>query len=64
MAGIVCMADEGEVLLPHFLFRYALFLLVCVKGYDLHPCRDVHNMTAALKTTIAVVVEMIPYDKF
>ena len=62
MVGIACMADEEEVLLPNFLFRYAFFLRV--KGYDLHPCRDVHNTTAALKTGIAVVVEMIPYDSF
>jgi len=62
MVGIAYMADEGEVLLPNFHFRYAFFL--CVKGYDLHPCRDVQNTTAALKTGIAVVVEIIPYDNF
>jgi hypothetical protein len=56
------MADDEEVLLPNFLFRYAFFL--CVKGYDLRPCRDVHNTTEALKTGTAVVVEMIPYDNF
>lgn len=61
MVGITCMADK-EVLLPHFLFRYAFFL--CVKGYDLRPCRDVHNTTATLKPGIAVVLEMTPNDNF
>jgi hypothetical protein len=56
------MADEGEVFLPNFLFRYAFFL--CVKGYDLHPCRDVQDTTAALKAGITVAVEMIPYSNF
>jgi hypothetical protein len=56
------MADKEVVLLSNFLFRYAFFL--CVKGYDLHPSRDVHNTTATLKTDIAMVVEMIPNDNF
>ena len=62
MVGVACMAEEGEVLLPNFLFWYAFFLWV--KDYDMHPCRDVHNTTPTLKTGIAVVVEMVPYDNF
>ena len=62
MAGIACMADKQEVLLPNFLFQYAFFL--CVKGYDLHPYRDVHNTNATLQTGRAVVIEMIPNDNF